>query len=87
MRYIFYLFFLVFLGPIYSIAQTRQVQYGQQSWLDYLNQTRFSKKWGSWLDLQLKLTDNYYKSELATETAAGVSYYTKNNLKLVGALT
>ena len=87
MRYFFYLFFLLFLGPIYTSAQTRQVQYGQQSWLDYLNQTRFSKKWGSWLDLQLKLTDNYYKSELATETAAGFSYYTKNNLKLVGALT
>jgi hypothetical protein len=87
MRYTFYLILLLLLGPFQLNAQTRQVQYGQQSWLDYLNQNRYSKQWGSWIDLQLKLTDNYYKSELATETALGATYYTKNNLKLVGALT
>lgn len=82
--------FLLFIGLSFCFlvhAQTTKYQYGQQSWLDYLNQNRYSNQWGSWVDLQLKLTDNYYKSELATETALGVSYYTKNNLKLLGALT
>jgi len=87
MKYIFYLIFLLLLGPFLSNAQTKQVQYGQQSWLDYLNQNRYSKNWGSWLDLQLKLTDNYYKSVYATESTLGATYYTKNNLKIVGALT
>ncbi|MCX6202702.1 MAG: DUF2490 domain-containing protein [Bacteroidetes bacterium] len=86
MRNTFYLLLLL-CGSLYSKAQTRQVQYGQQSWLDYLNQNRYSNHWGSWIDLQLKLTDNYFKSELATETALGASYYTKKNLKLMGALT
>jgi len=83
----FYILSFFLLCSVFLNAQTRQVQYGQQSWLDYLNQNRYSKQWGSWIDLQLKLTDNYYKSELATETAIGATYYTKNNLKLVGALT
>lgn len=87
MRISFYFILPFLLGPLFLNAQARQVQYGQQSWLDYLNQNRYSKKWGSWIDLQLKLTDNYYKSELATETAIGATYYTKNNLKLVGAIT
>jgi len=87
MRYTFYLMLLLLLGPIYLNAQTNQVQYGQQTWLDYLNQNRYSKNWGSWIDLQLKLADGYYKSVYATETTLGATYYTKNNFKLVGALT
>ncbi len=75
------------LCSIFSNAQTRQVQYGQQTWLDYLNQNRYSKRWGSWIDLQLKLTDNYFNSVLATESTLGATYYTKNKLKIIGSLT
>jgi len=75
------------LCSIFSNAQTRQVQYGQQTWLDYLNQNRYSKRWGSWIDLQLKLTDNYFNSVLATETTFGATYYTKKKIRIIGSLT
>ena len=55
--------------------------------MDYLNQNRYSKQWGSWIDLQLKLTDDYFNAVLASESTLGATYYTKNNLKIVGALT
>jgi len=83
----YYIFSLFLLCSIFLNAQTRQVQYGQQTWLDYLNQNRYSKQWGSWIDLQLKLTDHYFNAVLASESTLGATYYTKNNLKIVGALT
>jgi hypothetical protein len=87
MRIKIYLFFF-FLSFCFLVhAQTTKLQYAQQTWLDYLNQNRYSKQWGSWIDLQLKLSDSYYKSFYATESTLGGTYYTKNNLKLVGALT
>ncbi len=87
MRIKFYILSLFLLSSVFLKAQTKEVQYGQQSWLDYLNQNRYSKQWGSWIDLQLKLAEGYYKSVYATETTLGGTYYTKNNLKMVGALT
>ncbi len=83
----YYILSLFLLCSIFLNAQTRQVQYGQQTWLDYLNQNRYSKQWGSWIDLQLKLTDHYFNAVLASESTLGATYYTKNNLKIVGALT
>ena len=77
----YYILSLFILCSIFSNAQTRQVQYGQQTWLDYLNQNRYSKRWGSWIDLQLKLTDNYFNSVLATESTLGATYYTKKKLE------
>ena len=83
----YYILSLFILCSIFSNAQTRQVQYGQQSWLDYLNQNRYSKRWGSWIDLQLKLTDNYFNTTLATETTLGATYYTKKKIRIIGSLT
>ena len=87
MRIKFYILSLFLLSSVFLKAQTKEVQNGQQSWLDYLNQNRYSKQWGSWIDLQLKLTDNYFNAVLASESTLGATYYTKNNLKIVGALT
>ena len=83
----YYILSLCILCSIFSNAQTRQVQYGQQTWLDYLNQNRYSKRWGSWIDLQLKLTDNYFNTTLATETTLGATYYTKKKIRIIGSLT
>jgi hypothetical protein len=87
MRIRFFLLFLVITSFVFVQAQTTKVQYGQQAWFDYLNQNRYTKNWGSWAGVQLKLTDGYYKSFYASESSLGVTYYTKNNLKLVGAFT
>ena len=57
MRNSFFLILILILGAFQVNAQTRQVQYGQQSWIDYLNQNRYNNKWGSWIDYIVKLND------------------------------
>ncbi|AII54553.1 MULTISPECIES: hypothetical protein [unclassified Hymenobacter] len=31
----------------------------QQSWVGYVNQTRFSRRWGSWDDLHMRQHDHF----------------------------
>lgn len=54
-------FALLFLALINStlLAQEKVVEYREQAWLAYFNQTRFSDKWGLWADIHLRFTDNY----------------------------
>jgi Protein of unknown function (DUF2490) len=87
MRNYFFLILILILGAFQVNAQTRQVQYGQQSWIDYLNQNRYNNKWGSWIDYIVKLNDGYYKSLLATEATLGATYFINDKIKVVGALT
>lgn len=65
-------------------AQTTHLQ---ESWWDYLNQNRFSDKWGSWLDIQSKLRTHFVNEVNADEFALGASYYPNDKYKLTGALT
>ena len=68
MRIRLFLLFIVATSFIFVQAQTTKVQYGQQTWFDYLNQNRYTKEWGSWAGVQLKLTDGYFKSFYASES-------------------
>lgn len=41
------------------VAQDKEVQYREQTWLAYFNQTRFSNKWGLWADVHFRFTDDF----------------------------
>lgn len=82
MRYLLFLFLFVFSLRAYS-----QTTHAQESWWDYLNQNRYSDKWGSWLDVQLKLIDDFTHTKNAGEYTAGASYFTKSNFKYTAAFT
>mgnify|MGYP000090058592 CR=1 FL=1 len=84
MRKYIYLFLLFIVFSIQSSAQTA---HAQESWWDYLNQNRFSNKWGSWLDLQTKRKDHFVNALNANEYALGAAYYPTEKLKITGALT
>lgn len=66
---------------------TAQTIHAQESWWDYLNQNRYSDKWGSWLDIQLKLIDGFTHEKNVGEYTAGASYFAKSNFKYTAAFT
>lgn len=80
--FILYIFLLT-----YSFQGNAQTSHAQESWWDYLNQNRYSEKWGSWLDLQLKLIDGFTHAKNVGEYTAGASYFAKSNLKYTAAFT
>ena len=84
MRYLFCLSIFIFS---FSLKGSAQTTHAQESWWDYLNQNRYSEKWGSWLDLQLKLIDGYTHDKNAGEYTAGGSYFANEHFKYTAAFT
>lgn len=84
MRYLYCLSIFIFSFSLKGGAQTL---HAQESWWDYLNQNRYSEKWGSWLDVQLKLIDGYTSVKNAGEYTAGASYFANPHFKYTAAFT
>lgn len=72
--------FICLTGTVaFSQKQTQQVN---QVWLQYANQTRFSNKWGLWLDLHLRTKEDFFDKFSTSIIRPGLTYYLKDNLKL-----
>ncbi len=84
MRHLLTLFLFI---CCFSVATSAQTVHAQESWLDYLYQNRYSDKWGSWLDLQLKLIDRFANAKNAGEYTAGASYFANTNFRYTAAFT
>src|SRR5205809_1011099 len=70
-------------GSIMLYAQTtKTTEHIQQIWLGYLNQTRFSNKWGIWTDLHLRTKDDYTTNFSQAIIRLGLTYYINDNTKL-----
>lgn len=54
----------------------------QQVWVGYFNQTRFSKRWGAWLDVQLRTKDHFTDSLSQFLFRPGITYYIDDKTKL-----
>lgn len=75
-------------------AQQKSKEFRQQTWMAYFNQTRLTDKWGLWVDVHFRLTDNYrerlglsifrvapiYYLTDQTRLTAGYSYITAHNV-------
>ncbi len=60
----------------------KTTSYVEQVWFGYFNQTRFSKNWGMWVDIQLRTKDDFF-DEFSTFLARfGGTYYLNDNTKL-----
>lgn len=80
-----FLFIVIIAIPRFTKAQ--QVQHLQQTWVSYFNQSRLSKKWGIWDELQVKTHDQFTNQLSNTEATIGGIYYLNNNIKLVDGYT
>src|SRR5205085_8302412 len=75
--------FLCFIGSS-CFAQTpaKVIHNRSQAWFGYLNQTRFTDKWGMWLDVHYRMTDNFVDRPFQFLFRPAVTYFVKDNLRL-----
>lgn len=72
-----------FFVHISAFAQpVKQHSSVQQVWTAYFNQTRFSNKWGSWTDLQLRTKEDFVTNFSQAILRLGLTYYVADNTKL-----
>jgi len=64
-------------------AQTvdKDIHRREQLWLGYFNQTRLADKFGFWLDIHYRQTDNFIDRPFQLLIRPGVTYFIKDNLR------
>ena len=73
-----FIIFLLGLSTAFCItasAQVKQTENVNQIWLGYLNQSRFSNKWGMWTDVHLRTKEDFVNSFSTGIIRAGITYY------------
>lgn len=76
------LFTLCFLIAAECLAQTKQTVEEEQIWLGYFNQTRFSNKWGMWMDIHLRTKENFATNFSQLLVRPGLTYYITDDVKI-----
>lgn len=63
-------------------AQVKQTEDVNQIWMGYLNQTRFTNKWGMWADLHLRSKEDFATNFSTGIVRLGLTYYINDATKL-----
>ncbi len=71
--------------PSIGLAQApdKEIHSREQLWLGYFNQTRLSKRWGLWLDVHYRRTDNFVERPFQFIVRPAVTFYIKDNLRAI----
>jgi Protein of unknown function (DUF2490) len=80
-KYYLVFFFIVFIH-LFATAQTKQTEHVQQVWTAFFNQTRFSNKWGLWLDVHVRTKEDIFTNLSTGLARAGLTYYLNDDAKL-----
>jgi hypothetical protein len=80
MRYVFIMYLSICSSLVF--AQVKQTEQLEQVWTAYFNQSRFSKKWGMWLDVNLRTKDNFAEKLSLFMVRPGITYYLNDQVKL-----
>jgi long-subunit fatty acid transport protein len=73
---------VLFISAQFSFAQTKDFETREQTWFGYFNQTRFTKRSGMWVDLHLRLTNNFVEQVNLSILRAGYTYYISDQVRL-----
>jgi hypothetical protein len=73
---------LLIMGGTKSVSAQKHTQRLEQVWTAYFNQTRFSNKWGMWLDVQIRTKDDFFNQFSQLLARPGVIYYLTDNVRL-----
>ncbi len=65
----------------------KQVETREQLWLGYFNQTRISKRFGIWADVNWRTTDDFIKQKFQFITHNGLTYFINDNVRLTAGYT
>jgi hypothetical protein len=63
-------------------APEKHIHSREQLWFGYFNQTRLSNKWGTWLDVHYRMTDNFIDRPFQFLFRPAVTYFFEDNLRL-----
>ena len=64
-------------------AQVRKVKtHVEQIWVAYFNQSRFSDRWGMWIDIHLRTKEDFVDNLSQSLNRFGLTYYINDNVKL-----
>ncbi|MEJ0029958.1 MAG: DUF2490 domain-containing protein [Bacteroidota bacterium] len=66
----------------FAQAPSKSIHNRTQTWLGYFNQTRFSDKWGMWVDVHYRMTDNFADRPFQFLFRPAVTYFIKDNLRV-----
>ena len=66
-------------NSVYS--QDKKTQNYNQVWMAYFNQTRFSRKWGTWTDLHLRTKEDFFTNFSQSVIRLGLSCYLNDDTK------
>jgi hypothetical protein len=64
------------------VAQSKTITQEGQFWLGYFNQSRFSKKWGSWFDIHLRTKEQVFNNFSQFLVRAGATYYVSDKFRI-----
>jgi hypothetical protein len=73
---------LLFCITVFGQAPEKKIHNREQLWVGYFNQTRFSDKWGLWLDVQHRMTDQFVDRSFQFLFRPAATYYIKDNLRV-----
>jgi hypothetical protein len=76
------IFFLILSANGQAIAQTKVRAQTAQTWFGYMNQTRFSRRWGLWAEGQLRTQEDVVDGLSQSIIRAGLTYYFADATKL-----
>jgi hypothetical protein len=88
---IFYALALIFILTVTTYTNTigqvppapeKHIEEREQLWLGYFNQTRLSDKFGLWLDVQPRMTENFVERRFQFLFRPALTYFIKDNLRL-----
>jgi hypothetical protein len=79
-------FFLICFSTFFSLSVFSQdlktTEHRDMTWLAYFNQARFTNRSGLWLDVHLRLNDDFVKETHAVLGRVGYTYYISDKTRL-----
>jgi hypothetical protein len=81
MKKLFLLFSVLFASIVLHAQTSKKVTDVQQLWFAYLNQTRFSNRWGAWTDLHLRTQADFTNKLSQSIVRVGLTYYLNDATK------
>jgi hypothetical protein len=67
---------------VFGQTPSKTIHNRGQAWLGYFTQTRFSNKWGMWVDVHYRMTDNFVDRPFQFLFRPAVTYFIKDNLRV-----
>ncbi|HEY3401765.1 MAG TPA: DUF2490 domain-containing protein [Ohtaekwangia sp.] len=76
------IFFFFTATQVQAQATEKHIEDREQLWFGYFNQTRFSNKWGMWVDVHYRMTDNFVDRPFQFLFRPAATYFIKDNLRV-----